>query len=891
MKFLLVFIFTTSSLSIAAQQKRAIDSTVFDRWPALNSPIISANGRFIAVRMESGEGRNNTIIIQSTDNNWKKEIAGGINAQFTDDSRWVICNLNTDSLCLIELGKEQMQYYPHIQKYEVGGSGSKQWISMQQNVNGDGNLLLRDLTKGTTTIISGVIDFAISKNGKSLVIERADQLDRNTVIEWVNTEGLNSWGVYKKSGQVQFSNFTFDSEGKQVIFLKSEKNKDGQSEKSVWYYQVGMAQAVEKLNAQTPGIPKGVEISNATFSRDGSRLFFDMNEVVSTSLNRSGVMVDVWSYMDDKLQAQQLNEVDAHISYKGVINLSRVDATIIQGQNEYLYENRQDIDDYFLLTTNLCHFEENNWRAACRVPLYLVNANNGARRLIKDSMVFSDYNGFSPDGKYVLYYDPQQQAYFSYAIKGGKAINITQNVPFSICDFPHTRAGLPKPYSLFKAWLPGKGVVINDEYDLWLLDPAGINTPVCLTKGYGRANGINFQIFSPDKLITEQQIVLLAFRPSDKANGFYLLNLAKPSNPEPLTMGPYLYCWKNGGELPKKAAGSNSWIVQRQSESEFPNYFFTKDFKTFVRLSNLQPQSNYNWLTTELHEWTTPGGKKLQGILYKPENFDSSRKYPVIFHFYEEKSDELHKYLLPGATEHNINIPHFVSNGYLMFVPDIKYTIGEPIESIYNSVALAALYLAKFPWVDSAKMGLQGHSLGGYEVNALISRTNIFAAAASAAGASDLVSNTGSINRETGYSLAYLAEILSYRIGGTIWEKKNEYIRNSPVFNADRINTPLLMFNCKGDGVVPFAQGVELFLALRRLGKPVWMLQYDMSGHQLGGKDAEDYTIRLMQFFDHYLKGKSAPRWMVRGIPATLKGVETGYELETTESTSINLNK
>jgi dipeptidyl aminopeptidase/acylaminoacyl peptidase len=282
-------------------------------------------------------------------------------------------------------------------------------------------------------------------------------------------------------------------------------------------------------------------------------------------------------------------------------------------------------------------------------------------------------------------------------------------------------------------------------------------------------------------------------------------------------------------------------------------------------------------LTTELHHWKSPDGKLLQGILYKPENFDSTKKYPLIFHYYDQQSDGLNIYVEPGPSD-VLNIPYFVSNGYVVFVPDIHYTIGEPGESALRSVTSAARYLSKYSWVDTTKMGLQGHSFGGYETNYLITHTNLFAAAAEANGATDLVSSYGDL--QAGASARWLFEIFQFRLRATLWGRPDLYIKNSPIFKVPSVTTPLLMMHPKNDPIVPWSQAVELFNAMHRLGKTVWMLQYDEGDHGLNGKSAMDYTIRLTQFFDHYLKDAPAPLWITQGIPAKLKQVESRYELD-----------
>jgi dipeptidyl aminopeptidase/acylaminoacyl peptidase len=189
------------------------------------------------------------------------------------------------------------------------------------------------------------------------------------------------------------------------------------------------------------------------------------------------------------------------------------------------------------------------------------------------------------------------------------------------------------------------------------------------------------------------------------------------------------------------------------------------------------------------------------------------------------------------------------------------------------------MYLSKKTWVDAQRMGLQGHSFGGYETNYIVTRTRLFAAACAASGVSDLVSWYGAVPR-AGHA-EYSTERAQDRMGGTLWRLPDLYIKNSPIFRADKVTTPLLLMNDKEDRQVPFAQGVEFFTALRRLGKRVWMLQYDEGGHSVGrGKDAIDFSTRMAQFFDHYLKGAPAPYWMTRGIPARLRGIDDGLELE-----------
>jgi len=272
----------------------------------------------------------------------------------------------------------------------------------------------------------------------------------------------------------------------------------------------------------------------------------------------------------------------------------------------------------------------------------------------------------------------------------------------------------------------------------------------------------------------------------------------------------------------------------------------------------------------------------LEGLLYKPENFDQKKKYPMIVNFYRLKSDNLHAHYFIRPSRSVINPIFYASNGYLVFLPDVKYKIGHPGESAYNCIVSGTKAMINKGFVDSDNIGMQGQSWGAFQVAYIITQTNLFKAASVGAVVSNMTSAYGSIRTKNGMSRMYQYENTQSRIGSTLWGNKNLYIENSPIFNADKINTPLLIRHNDMDGAVPWQQGLELFIAMRRLQKPVWLLNYNGQGHYLKGKSpqAKDFSIRMMQFFNHYLKGKPAPNWLKHGIPALKKGKTLGYEIE-----------
>jgi dipeptidyl aminopeptidase/acylaminoacyl peptidase len=332
-----------------------------------------------------------------------------------------------------------------------------------------------------------------------------------------------------------------------------------------------------------------------------------------------------------------------------------------------------------------------------------------------------------------------------------------------------------------------------------------------------------------------------------------------------------------------KARDAEVYTAQLQDADRFPNWFLTKDFKDYQPLNDMQPQRNYNWLTSELVTWKLPDGKMDQGILYKPENFDPKRRYPVIFYYYEELSSGVNRFLMPEYSQGGIDVPTYVSNGYLVFEPDIDYKVGHPGQSVCNAIVSAAEYLEQFLWVDKDHMGLMGHSWGGFETNYVITHNHLFAAAASMSGISDEISKYNSIRgiNGLGQNDQWYCETGQDRIGATLWQRPDLYFENSPVLLADKVTTPVLLMANHQDGAVLYTQGLEFFLALRRMGKKAWLLQYDNGTHTVQEPiDMKDVTMRMQQFFDYYLKGKTPPIWMTEGIPAIKKQIDSGLELD-----------
>jgi len=242
-----------------------------------------------------------------------------------------------------------------------------------------------------------------------------------------------------------------------------------------------------------------------------------------------------------------------------------------------------------------------------------------------------------------------------------------------------------------------------------------------------------------------------------------------------------------------------------------------------------------------------------------------------VYH-YEQLSQNLHAYVPPNGR--NVTNPtHYVSNGYLVFTPDIYYQEGYPGPSALKSIVPGVNMLLARGYVDPKGIGIQGQSWGGYQGLYMITQTNIFSAAMLGAPVVNMTSAYGGIRWGSGVARAFQYETGQSRIGGSIWETPLRYVENSPLFWLDKVKTPVFFMHNDADDAVPWYQGIEAFVALRRLGKEVYLINYNNDVHNPQSRaNQKDMAMRMEQFFDHHLRGKPAPEWMKKGVPYLAKG-------------------
>lgn len=878
--------------------KPIIDSTAIKQWVSLGSNYdlsISNNGQYFAYSIQIWNKKK--LVIQSTSGTWKKEFPDAVPGFFSRDSRQYYFQ-SKDTLYFLFLGTQKYKYITNIVDYSQPDAAKGEWLAWQSTNNPD-ELTLHNLLTGASDRYPSVAAFAFNRTGKGLLLKRSLRKDTTSNIELQlqlmrlpTKELITIW--VSKDNHVSLNSFILDDSGAQACFMTQETGSSSTEElvdrpaNTIWYYKKGMEIAIRKATSQSDGIPPGLHIQDAPYFSDDGRYIFLGLIAEQPKPKSNAVKVDVWHYADMEIQSLQLKDLQPQ-PYAAVINTESNKVICLQRENET--SALPPKGDFMVFTKNTrgdrfwLQQKDSNW---------LVSLRDGSRTLLK-TVGHCDF-WFSPSGKYLVYSDAGQQGcYFSYNLKTDRTSNISATIPsgslLSLNEFEPLLEKKIQAWLSFATgiggWMEGDtGLLVYDNYDIWRLDLTGQKPPVNLTAGYGNSHQIKFRLTAEEdrELIIggKKPLLLTAYNTKTKHNGFYQIDPNRAGNPNLLTMGPYVFSLQgahlytpNGvdfdqGLSPIKAADSDTWIIKRQSNIEAPNYFLTTDFLNFKPLTNLQPHKNYNWLTAELISFQQLDGTISQGVLYKPENFDPTKKYPVLFNYYEQLSHRLYQYPTPDFTKTNINVAWFVSRGYLVFTPDIYNNPANRGLSAYNTVVGAAQYLSRLSFVDAKKMAINGHSSGGGLTNYIITHTNLFAAAIEGAGVSDLISS--SLQLSDGRSRLGAYDVYK----GSFWENKDSWLKDSPIMKADNITTPLIIFHSKKDGAVPWEQAVELFIAMRRLGKRVWILQYDNGNHGVWGKDCEDYTIRITQFFDHYLKGTPPPMWMTRGLPARLKGVEDG---------------
>lgn len=913
-------------------QKKPLTHEVYDEWKSINSSIISGDGAHVVYVVSPQEG-DNMLYVRQTQNEEEQAFARGEDPEITYDSRHLVFKVSPrydslrmmklrkkeedqmpkDSLFVLNLGSGDVYRHERVKSYKLpekaGGwlafmleeplpvkdtteadtaaTAEKPKADNSQKAEGN-ELVLLKLSTMEEQRFEGVDEYLFAENGSQLIFSRLAQ-------DSLTTAGVFAFDTEQEnlslldSGKITYKRLALSDDGSRAAFLASE-DSTGAEER---FYSLYLWDNEVRQVADTASV--GIfenwmvnEHETPFFSEDASRLFFGTAprpekykyEEDTTILEEERVSVDVWSWKDEYVQPMQKlqAEEEKKRAYMTMYDISR--QRIVPLADEEMPEMRMDPEKrlpYAIGISDLAYRQEISWDYPFYRDVYLVDLRNGERKLIAERT--SGYPNISPGAKYAYWYEAADSSWLAYDIDEGQTRNLTERIDVNFYDELNDIPALPGSYGS-AGWTEGdEHFLVYDYYDIWKIDPKSLKAEN-LTDGYGRQNQIalRYEKLDPDEYFipANDEILLEAFHRTNKQSGFFREHTGRDKAPEKLAMDDHAYYFD------EKARTTDDLIFRKSSFTDYPDVWHsTLDFEQTKKISTANPQQEeYLWGDVELISWKGTNGEDLQGLLYKPENFDDGGNYPMMVYFYERSSDRMHYHRTPSPSASTINIPYFVSNGYVVFVPDIVYREGYPGRSAYDCIVPGVLEVVERGFVDENKIGIQGQSWGGYQVAYLITRTDMFAAAMAGAPVANMTSAYGGVRWGSGMSRMFQYERTQSRIGGTLWEKPRLYIENSPLFYANDINTPLLMMHNDADTAVPWYQGIEFFMALRRLQQPVWMLVYNGEVHNLRQrKNRKDLSIRMSQFFDHYLKGEPMPLWMEKGIPAELKGRTLRYEL------------
>ncbi|SHM83787.1 S9 family peptidase [Chitinophaga sp. CF418] len=857
-QLILIAHFCLLSLHVYSQ-KRALTDTSYKNWTSTTYGLISNDGNYVSYVISNMPKLSSTLVVTATDKSWQSKFTNVQDTRFSSDSRYLFGMLGADTLVRLKLGTTERKFVPRCSYYSLHNSNNIEWLI---SVCGDSSkqAVVENLRNGKQFSISH-IEQILSKQGDNMLVLTRSKSDSSSILMLVDLPTGKVQEVYNGGGS---GDYIFDHTGNLIAFTIALNDR-----KALYVFNKQDNQLRELQVDSTILDPSVLTINTATvwrFTSDDKSLMFAMDSIETVGSDAVGKAF-IWSYQDSYLAGGYRN-------FKSFAKLGK-NLTIFDlktGKTRRLLTGNQRVSDFFhntdVLLVKASHgmsFEV-PWNKALYLDYLICHTKTGRLDTIKlmSSYELSEFS-FSNDQKYLIYFDPVKYEYRSFNTETRKNSVISKKIPESLSRYEMIWPGKD---SIGAAGIAGwitdlNRVIIQGRYHLWSVDPEGVSDPVNLNANCNDSNGMIYNLPSRDfRFSSKQEIIISSFNLTSKKTELYKANFAKKKCIEVFRTDDFL---DEVYALPfstfQKAKYANKYLFHPENVSRSSNYIFTDDFKSYDTLFGNNPESFYNWITSEVIRYKDKSGFDCEAVLYKPQDFDSSKRYPVIMNYYTEQSNWVNKHISPEPIG-LLNIPLLVSNGYLVVKPNIYLHQGEPGESALTSVMAARDYISMYTWVDSTKIGILGHSFAGYLTNYIVCGTNKFAAAVSAAGLSNLidgVTDTWSNGRAK----------VNYFLKGPFTMRKelneipDKYIKNSPIMLTNGISTPLLLIHNEKDKQVPVLQSIQFFIQLRRSGKQVWLLQYEGEGHNFTKEENQiDSERKIMDFFDHFLKGKPAPDWL-----------------------------
>ncbi len=570
----------------------------------------------------------------------------------------------------------------------------------------------------------------------------------------------------------------------------------------------------------------------------------------------------LWHYKDPRLQSmQQVQETsDRNFSYAAVYQPA--EKKFIRLADEGVRQVSLGAEQKFAVGADVREYElEANLSGRRFQDVYTIDPATGERKLALGKARW--VMGASPDGTRLLHYN--DGAFSAFDIAAGKSVDLTSKIQTNFWDDEDDH-NVPKPPRSPVGWSKdSSSVLLSDGWDIWMVPARGgaaVNLTVNGKKEKIRYRRI-FRLNPEDRGIdTSSPMYVSMYGEWTKKGGIGLIEPGKP--------GVKVLQWGDAAYSQLiKAKRADTYVYTRETPQNYPDYYFADAaLAGGQRITDANPQQkDFLWTSgVRLIDYKSANGDKLQASLTLPANYEPGKRYPMVVEIYEKTSQGANNY--PQPSYNGVSVSFYTSNGYAVLQPDIVYKINDPGRSAVACVVPAVKAAVASGIVDEKRVGLHGHSWGGYQTAFLVTQTDIFKAAVAGAPLTDMVSMYSLLYRNSGGTNQAIFESSQGRFTGGYFENQEAYVRNSPIFFAKNVKTPLIILHNDKDGAVDQTQGIEYYNTLRRLGKPVIMLEYKGENHGLRKpENMKDYTVRMREFFDHYLMDKPAPKWMEEGIP------------------------
>ncbi|MEO6005106.1 MAG: prolyl oligopeptidase family serine peptidase [Opitutus sp.] len=740
------------------------------------------------------------------------------------------------------------------------------------------DLVLRNLGTGTENTFSHVVEYSFSRDGRVLLFTVSSPIDSENGV-FAATPGATTGVLTLVRGPGEYRKLAWDRAQTQAAFVSNRADPHAPTSLFAAYHWTRNASTARVVvDASTPGVGANSTVSGdaaPAFSVDGQKLFVATKPVspppderLASMLDDEKVPLDLWRWNDELIQPLQKVRAagERKRAYLGVLDLA---------SGHYTQIADPTLPDITFTDDGRRAFGLDGRPYGPRIDYdgiyhdaYVVDAISGVRHLIARKLDEGASLRWSPNGHLIAYF--KEREWYAYDADSGRTIPLTHALPVAFHDELFDLPQAPPSYGTAGWSKDDTSLLVYDRSDLWELFPDG-RPARCLTEGFGRREKIQLRVQATQpaprdgsaREIDSGPITLRGESESTRATGFFRTTRLAAAAPTQLLWDDKSFRYVG------RAQDDGTLLLTASRFDEFPDLYTTdSSFKSPRKVSNGGAQLDpFLWGSDELIHYRSSDGVALDAMLCKPANFDPRKKYPMIVYIYERLSANLHRFFEPAPLA-VIEPSFYTSNGYIVLMPDIAYTIGHPGQSAYRCVMPAVDEVVRRGFVDENAIGLEGHSWGGYETAYLITQTNRFRAAEAGAIVSNMTSAYAAIGESSGRSRQFKYEKNQSRMGATPQDAPLLYLENSPVFFVDQVKTPLLIMHDDHDDIVPWPQAVEYFLTLRRAGKEAYLFNYNNEFHSPRRRVAkEDFARRMHQFFDHFLKGAPAPAWMVNGIP------------------------